>query len=135
MQFVDTNVLLRYLTGDDSEQSPKAFEYFQRVQGNVIDAMLFEGVIVEAIQVLESRRYFASQRDTIAFGMKSIIGLPRLHIHDRDRHLQALDIYAESMIDYVDCLLIAAARNEGTGQIASFDRDFDRFDDIVRVEP
>ncbi len=135
MLLLDTNILIRFIAGDDPDHSPRTLDFFDRLNSGEVRALLLDGVIVEATQVLSSKRYFAGSRATIVNALQVIIGLYGLNVQNREVHRAALQVYATSKLDYVDCLLIALVQLGEADEILSFDRDFDRVDGITRVEP
>jgi len=50
-------------------------------------------------------------------------------------HLRALDLYATYPIDFGDAILLAQMERQRTNEIYSYDRDFDRVPEVVRLEP
>jgi predicted nucleic acid-binding protein len=61
-----------------------------------------------------------------------LITSPGVEISDGEIHLDALERYNQSNIDFVDCTIAASAAAEGT-LVATFDADFKSFPD-VRVD-
>lgn len=56
MRFLDTNVILRYLTGDDQARAQACYELFQRVQRGEEELATCETIAAEVIYVLSSPR-------------------------------------------------------------------------------
>ncbi len=59
---LDTNVLLRYLTADDPEQSPIAGRLIDQPKENSDDFLVTIPVVCELTWLLRSRRYLAPTR-------------------------------------------------------------------------
>jgi predicted nucleic acid-binding protein len=134
VHYIDTNILIRYLAADHPEFSPRALAYFERLVQGKEHGIVLEGTLVEATQVLVSKQY-PFERSAVAKSLMEILRIPTVRVANRSTHLLALEIFGAHRLDYLDCLHIATARLHGPIEILSFDRDFDRFDDIVRVEP
>jgi predicted nucleic acid-binding protein len=64
---LDTNVLLRYLTDDDPDHAERALRLLQRVEAGERSVLLTEGVLIEIVQVLASKRLYNLPREIINF--------------------------------------------------------------------
>ena len=56
MRFLDTNVFLRYLTGDDEIKAQASYELFQRVSLGEEELFTCEAIVAEVVYVLSSPR-------------------------------------------------------------------------------
>jgi predicted nucleic acid-binding protein len=54
MRFLDTNIILRYLTWHNPDQSQRAYTFLQRVEAGEIAATTTEAVIAAVAYVLSS---------------------------------------------------------------------------------
>lgn len=136
MNFLDTNIILRYLTRDDETKAEACYELFDQVrQGN---AQLFtcEAVITEVVYVLSSRRLsYQLSRAEIRSRLLSILSMQGLTIPNKPIYVRALDIYvAHPQLDIEDAIAVAYMERIGVTQIVSYDRDFDRVEGIERIE-
>lgn len=111
---VDTNVIVRYLTNDHPEQSPRARKLVDEQ-----DVWVPTTVLLETECVLRSvYRYAPAQ---IAIALRKFGGLPRVTLEDAAVVARALD-WAEQEMDFADALHLGAApRCEA---FATFDTDF-----------
>ena len=114
MRAVDTNVVVRYLTGDDPAQAARA-----RV---VIEA---GGVFVGTTILLESdwvlRSVYGFSGSEVASALRALAGLPNVRVESPAMLAEALDC-AENGMDFADALRLgAAARCEA---MLTFDRRF-----------
>lgn len=103
---LDTNVIVRFLTNDDPEQSPKALEIFQKVVNQEITLTLTPMVIVECTWVLGMKRYGYSH-EQIGDKLKTIVQFPGIKTVEEDVVLKALQEYSTNRIDFVDAYLAA----------------------------
>ena len=133
-QFLDTNVIIRYLTGDEPDQSRRALGFLQRVETGECTATTCEGVIVEAVQVLSSKRLYNLPHERIALALSDILNLQGMRLPLRSVYLRALDLFASHNVDFVDALCVAHMEHEHIGEIVTFDRDFGRLG-VDKVEP
>ena len=112
-RIADTNILVRYLTGDDAEAAAKATEIIR----NGVEVI--PETIPEVLYVLTSNVLYAIPRLNAA---EAVIALLDDISIDREIIIRkALNIYGETRLDYVDCLLIAEGLSADT-EIVSFDR-------------
>ena len=112
-RIADTNILVRYLTGDDAKAAAKATEIIR----NGVEVI--PETISEVLYVLTSKILYAITRP---YAAKAIIALLDDISIDRETTIRnALNIFGETRLDYVDCLLIAEGLSADT-EIMSFDR-------------
>jgi predicted nucleic-acid-binding protein len=113
MLAVDTNIVVRYLTGDDALQAKRA--------RNLVDN---NNVFVATTVVLESEwvlRSYRLTRERILEQMGDFIRLPTVTVEHPLRVSRAL-AWAEAGIDFADALHLAAA--EDCEAFTTFDREF-----------
>lgn len=134
-QFLDTNIILRYLTKDDPDQATRARRLFQEVQAGTLILVTTEAVIIEAVQVLSSKALYNLPRTDIKTHLANIISLGSLKLANKRTYLRALDLYASSNIDFVDALIVAHIERTKISTVVSFDKDFDRIPGVNRREP
>ena len=133
--FLDTNVIIRHVTQDHPEHSEQARQLFRRVEKGELIVETCEGVVVEAVQVLSSPRLYGVSRSVIRGLLAHLLSLHGIRIPHKRSYLRALDLYASSNLDFVDCLEVAHMERLQISSIASFDRDFETVDGITRVTP
>lgn len=127
--FLDTNVLIRHLTGDPPSQARRATAFLERA-----DELLVPDVILaEVVYVLES--FYEVGRQRVAELVRAIIAFPAIIVVDEPLLLRALEVYEVERIDFAEAYLVASAEASGVETIASFDRTIDRVTTIRRVEP
>lgn len=132
---LDTNVIIRYLTQDNLDQAERAARLLRLVEAGSLEVTTLEGVLVEAVQILSSRRLYNLPRAAIRQGLGSIISLRGVKVAGNRKLLRALDIFAHRKIHFVDALIISHVEARRGTSVISFDRDFDRFDTVERREP
>ena len=120
MLAIDTNVLVRFLTGDDPVQSPRA-----RALIHSEDTLILTTVLLETEWVLRSGYKYEQVELSSAF--RTLIGLPRVHLQDAEAVTLALEWMRLDM-DFADALHLATAK--GCTAFATFDRRLAK-----RVEP
>lgn len=114
MLSLDTNILVRLLTGDDKVQAQKAKSL---IESNEI--FIAKSVLLETEWVL--RYTYEIEKTDINAAFKKLLGLENLHMEDLFNVLQALEWYSEGM-DFADALHLAASSL--AKEMLTFDRKF-----------
>jgi predicted nucleic-acid-binding protein len=109
---VDTNVVVRFLTGDDPAQTARARKL---IEGGEI--FVPTSVLLETEWVLRSGYGFATER--LVHGLRDFAGLPGVNLEDPQLAARALD-WAGQGLDFADALHLAGARD--CTAFMSFDR-------------
>jgi predicted nucleic acid-binding protein len=127
--FVDTNILVRHLTGDPPDQAARASAFLAAT-----DVLLLPDLILaETAYVLES--FYDAPREKVAPALRAIVGFPAIHVVDEDLLMRAIELYEIERLDFAEAYLIACAESTGVGVVVSLDRSIDRVSSIRRVEP
>jgi len=127
--FLDTNVLIRHLTGDPPAQARRA-RAFLAAAGELL---LPDLIVAEVVYVLES--FYEVERERVAELIRAVIGFPAVVVVDEPLLLRALEVYEVDRIDFAEAYLVASAEASGVNTIASFDRSIDRIATVQRIEP
>jgi predicted nucleic acid-binding protein len=127
--FLDTNVLVRHLTGDPPSQAASATRYLAEA-----DALLLPDLILaETAYVLES--FYDAPRTDVAASLRAILAFPAIRVIDAEMLQRAVEVYDVAGLDFAEAYLVACAERTGVGTIVSFDRSIDRVPTVQRVEP
>jgi uncharacterized protein len=124
VHLLDTNVILRFLIGDDQPKAARAAALMDRVERAEEWVELTEEVVTETVWTLES--FYEVPRTETAQKLTALLGLPAVAAASRDLLLQALHLYASSGADFVDCLLAARSRQRGVPVYTFDETDFKR---------
>lgn len=127
--FIDTNVLVRHLTGEPPEMAARASAYLRQES----ELLLTDLVAAETVYVLES--FYEAPRDEVAQAVRSLVAFDSIVCVDPTLLLRAVEVYETDRVDFAEAYLVACAESTGIGKVASFDRSIDRVDTIERVEP
>jgi predicted nucleic acid-binding protein len=133
--FVDTDVIIRLLTGDDPDKQARAAALFQQVEDGTLTVAAPSTVIADAVYVLASPRLYHLPRTQVAALLTALVRLRNFRVQNRRAVLRALGAYAGTNLDFGDALIIASMQQSGADVLYSFDADFDRVSGIVRREP
>ncbi len=101
MRAVDTDVVVRFLTGDDQRQAARA----RAVIGHE-PVFISQTVVLETEWVL--RAVYDLPPDRIIAALRALAGLPDISIEDSPIVARALD-WADAGLDFADALHLAAA--------------------------
>lgn len=133
--YVDTDVIIRLLTGDDSKKQEAATKLFEKVENGDIVLSAPHTVIADAVFVLSSSKHYNLSRNKIRDVLVSLLRYTNFKVDNKQAVLTALDLYASKNIDFGDALLAALTLQTKQKNIYSFDRDFDRIQGVKRKEP
>lgn len=121
-RLVDTNVILRFLTGEPENQAARAKKLFAANESGELALRVVPLVVAEVVFVLSGKVY-GYGRSEVTSALIPFLQSPTLDVEQRDVLLLALELYRDHSIDYVDAFLAAEARLAGH-TLASFDADF-----------
>ena len=133
--FLDTDVLMRFITGDDPVKQANATAMIRQIETGELTVRLPDTVIADAVYVLSSSRTYRMPRAEIREELVFLLRLPHFKVHNRRLLLRPLDIYVKYRVDFGDAMIVAAAERRRTADVISYDHDFDRIVGIVRQEP
>ena len=126
---LDTNILVRHLTGDPPAQARRSTAFL--AAGH--ELILADLILAEVVYVLES--YYAHPRTEIAEAARSLLAFPSVAASDHELLLRATELYEGERLDFADAYVCAVAELSGIGAVASFDRSIERVTTVRRVEP
>ncbi len=133
--FLDTNVIIRFLTRDNPQQAQQARQLLERVADGRLTVTTSEGVVVEIVQVLSSKALYHLPRTDIRTHVGNILAMKVPRLPPMSVYFRALDLYAAHLfLDFVDALNVAHMERGKITTIFSFDRDFDRLPGVTRRE-
>ena len=127
--FVDTNVLVRHLTGDPPAMAEASTEFLRAET----ELLLTDVVAAETVYMLES--FYEAPRAQVAGALRSLVAFDSVVCVDPALLLRAVEVYETQRIDFAEAYLAACAESTGVQRVASFDRSLDRVETIERIEP
>lgn len=133
--FVDTDVLVRLIAGDDPTKRQASSALFSEVEAGRQTLACPATVIADAVFVLTSPRLYAIERSLVAAALALLVDLPHFQVDQGKTVRRALDIFAVTRLDFGDAMLVAAMQEAGAETLYSFDRDYDHVPGIHRREP
>lgn len=135
LQFLDTNVILRYLTRDNKEQAERSYQFLEKVREGSIEVTTCEAVFAEVVYVLSSKTLYNASRNQVRDHLQPILEMKGLRLPQKRIYVRALDVYSSTNLDFPDALVVAHMEHRGISTVVSFDKHFDRIPNITRQEP
>ena len=122
-EVVDTNVLLRFLVGDDKPQQKQASNWFSQAKRGKRKFVIKTIVVAETCFVLES--FYKKRRDKIADVFEVFLAQSWLVVEERNI-LLSLWAWYKNGLHFVDSYLLSWAKNNNSS-IVSFDKKLTKF--------
>jgi predicted nucleic acid-binding protein len=134
--FVDVNVVIRLLTGDDPTKQRASLQLFKDVEAGSLTLYTPDTTIADAVYVLTSHRNYNLPRPQAAAMLTRLVRLRNFKVQNRGAVLRALDLFSTSKeLDFGDVMIAALMERQGVSTVYSYDADFDRLPGIQRKEP
>lgn len=133
MKFLDSNVILRYLTGDDARKAQRCQALFERAERGQEALYTTALAIAEVIWVLASR--YRHPKAEVVEGIRRLLNTRNMLVEEPEVLLQALYLFERHPIDFIDAYHGAVLQTRGLAEVYSYDSDFDRLPGLARVEP
>jgi predicted nucleic-acid-binding protein len=126
MRAVDTNVLVRLITGDDEKQAAVAEAFVTR------GAWVSHIVLAETAFVL--RRAYNLDDAGIAAAVDMLLNQETLSLQDAEVVTTALEQYRRRpALGFSDCLVLEIARKAGHLPLGTFDKNLSKLDGVERL--
>ncbi len=129
---LDTNVLIRYLVNDDSQQAEVSRVLLAGLTSHQPGFVCRE-VVVELVWVLD--RAYGFSRDHIATILEALIATEELHFEAADDVVRATHAYRRAGAGFSDQMILAAAKRVGANTLYTFDRQAARLPGATLLEP
>ena len=115
MTAIDTNIIIRFLTGDDQKQFTKAKQVFSQQKTFIPDT-----VLLESEWVLRFAYHFTPLEINNAF--TSLLGLPNVMTDNPLQLIQTLEMHKDGF-DFADALHLAKSQ-QNVSTFLTFDKKF-----------
>ena len=133
MIFIDTNIFLRYFEKEDELSYRKIERLFTKIVNGDITGISTSLIIAEVVWVLN--KFYKWEKEEICNNINLILRTPNIIFKERAILLEAINIYAERNISFIDAYDYSYMKANKVVEIYSLDRDFDKLQDIKRLEP
>jgi predicted nucleic acid-binding protein len=135
MAVLDTNILIRYLTNDNADLSPRALRFLQSVDAGERSVYLPEAVLVETVQVMMSDIY-RKGREEVRRRLRPILAISGIEMNHKRSYNLALDIFVDyPRLSIVDSICAAHSDRYSDKAVVTYDRGFRNIPGITREEP
>lgn len=121
MLVADSNVILRLLLQDDLEQEGRIRNYLRRLEKQGQQVFLPQLVVQECLWVLNAVK--GIPREDVSEMLLALIDMDVFMVEETTRLRQALRIYAEHSINFVDAYVAGVSRELAFSGVLSFDKD------------
>lgn len=133
---IDTSVIIRLVTGDDSVKQARARTLFKKIESGDLTVIAPLTVIADCVYVLTKPGAGYNLTNAEAVGLLlPILRLPHFRVDNRKMVMRALNLCASRNIDFGDAYIAATLEHIGSDTVYSYDQDFDRLKGIIRKEP
>lgn len=129
---LDTNVLIRFVTGEPTDQAEEVAGLFTAAEAGKARLNVLPMVLAEAVFVLTG--FYEQPRSKVAAALAQLISCPGFHSAEQGAMLRALKLFGAGKIDFVDCYLAATSILTGL-TVISYDKDFDKIHGVARKTP
>ena len=129
---LDTNLLLRFLSGQPPAQAEAVKRLFSRAAAGEVVLDISPIIVDEAYDTLTS--FYGVDSKTAAEQISLLIQQHGVRLRDADQVFGALRLLQTVNVGFADAFLAAGAMAEKV-PVASFDRDFDKLKGMTRFEP
>ena len=120
MLALDTNVILRYLVGDDAKQQQLAFELIDAYSGQTGSLLLNNIVLCELVWVLQSGYQYSEEQ--IADLLHNLLLVPELVFENYELIADSILTYKDQGGDLADILISKTNQYLGATHTISFDK-------------
>lgn len=132
MNGIDTNILVRFLVGDDEIQARKVYTIFKEAETDKSELFISLLVIVELIWVLES--VYKIERKEIISAINDLLLMPIFKI-ERLAAIQKFIMNARAnKYDLSDLLIAHSASDQGCETVLTFDKKASQYKLFELVE-
>lgn len=132
---IDTDIIIRLLTGDDLAKQARARDLFKRIEAGELTVFAPVTMIADCVYVLSSPNLYKLPRTEVVGLLLPILRLRGFRVQEQRTVLRALALYAATSLDFGDAYLAASMERLGSRTVYSYDRDFDHVQGIQRLEP
>ena len=131
--FLDSNVILRHVLGDNLEQSARATALLQRIERGELRVRTADTGVFEVVFTLQ--QFYREPKMRIRDAILPLLELPGISLPGKRRFRRAFQYYVDLNLPFADAYHAALMQQNRLDQILTFDRHFDRVPGVRRIEP
>jgi len=130
LRLIDTSVIVRFLTRDDPRKAERARKLLLESDEELL---ITDGVFIELVFALE--KGYGLSRIEIFTQLGKLLSSRRVVFSDKELLLQALALYREHDVSFIDAYQVALGRALGAEAIYTYDEDFESKLRFPSLEP
>lgn len=132
--FLDTNILLRYLTNDIPEQAQAVESWLRKAGAGECVLVTHHLVLAELAWTLLS--YYQRPVAEVQATLLAILNTPGLEVEQEQILIQAAHWFGEKNVDFIDAYTAAWMLDHGLTDILTLDRKhFNLFEELKIISP
>ena len=120
---LDTNIIIRFLVGDNEKHLAKSTEYFEQIELGSMEVEILSDVLMEAFFVLT--KFYKLPKIEVISDLKTILSFEGVVNKDKVILFETLSIIENKNIDFVDALICAKCKFQNYEKL-SFDKDLNK---------
>ena len=120
MKALDTNVLIRFLVGDDERQAEVVYKIFKQAESDKELLFIPLLVLLETIWVLES--VYKIKRQDVLDSIDALLLMPILEFESQSTIMSFVSSARETEIELSDLLIAHSAKTAGCECVLTFDK-------------
>jgi len=117
---IDSNIIVRFLVGDHEEHLVESIKIMESIESRRIEVEILDTVIMEILFVMI--KYYKLPKSDVVNDLKSILAMEGIVNTNKVILVEALSLYIDRNIDFVDALICAKNTIQNYNYI-SFDSD------------
>lgn len=121
---IDTNTILRFVLKDVSSQHVEVYELIKKAKYKKIKLIIPEIVVFEIYFTLKS--YYEYKKETLLIVLESLLSADYFKIESNHIFMEAIKIFGNSNLDFVDCFLAAKSKLLET-KLFTFDNNLKKY--------
>ena len=120
---LDTNIVIRFLVGDNEEHLAKSTEYFEQIELGSMEVEILSDVLMEAFFFFF--QFYKLPKIEVISDLKTILSFEGVVNKDKVILFETLSIIENKNIDFVDALICAKCKFQNYEKL-SFDKDLSK---------
>ncbi len=124
MRALDTNVLVRFLMGDDEAQAKKVYRLFRKAEENKDEFYISALVVLEVVWVIES--IYLVRRDKLLASLSDLLQMPIFKFEHDESIKSFISEAGKNHYDLSDLLIAHCTDRLGASPVLTFDKKASR---------
>lgn len=122
--FIDTNILLRFLLEEKTNDGIKAKKIFEDAVNGKCSLATNSIVIFEVAWVLKS--FYEKEKTQIIETIEKLLSLPFFEIENKNILYECIDLFSESNVELIDCYNIVYSQFCKSDNFLTFDKKVEK---------